>query len=72
MMYARAVAAAKRKKSPGGRPPRTGKAASAQFNIRLTGDELERWTEAAARQGISLSELVRESVELAIARGASR
>lgn len=59
------------RKKPG-RPPRSRKAASARFELRLTGDELKRWTALAEKQGISLSELVRESVEMAIARGSSR
>jgi predicted HicB family RNase H-like nuclease len=55
-----------------GRPPRAKRAASARFELRLTGDELRRWSALAERQGISLAELVRESVEAAIARGSSR
>ena len=34
--------------------------------------EAGRWTALAEKQGISLAELVRESVEAAIARGSSR
>ncbi len=60
------------KKPKMGRPARAGKVASARFEIRLTGPELERWTKAAERRGLSLSELVRESVETSIARGSTR
>lgn len=64
---------AQEKKRSAGRPPRTGnKVAEARFEIRLTGDELTRWTKAAEKQGITLAQLVRESVELAIARGSTR
>ena len=55
-----------------GRPPRAKRAASARFELRLTGDEVKRWNALADKQGISLSELVREAVELAVARGSTR
>lgn len=55
-----------------GRPARAGKMADARFGIRLTGPELERWQAAADKQGLSLAELVRESVETCIARGSTR
>lgn len=48
------------------------KARSARFELRLTGEELKRWTALADKQGISLAELVREAVATAIARGSSR
>lgn len=63
---------AKEKKRKPGRPARAGKVASARFEIRLTGAELETWTAAAEKQGLTLAQLVRESVELAIARGSTR
>lgn len=63
---------AKEKKRGPGRPPRAGKAAEARFEIRLTGDDLRKWTAFADKQGITLAELVREGVELAMARGSTR
>lgn len=42
------------------------------FSITLTGLELIRWHELARRRGISLEQLVRESVELAWVRGSTR
>lgn len=54
-----------------GRPPRaTG--AAARIEIRLTEPERATWQAAADREALSLSELVRASVELAIARGGTR
>jgi predicted HicB family RNase H-like nuclease len=55
-----------------GRPPRSKKASDIRFEIRLTGKERDRWQAAADRQGLTLAELVRESVETCIARGSSR
>lgn len=40
--------------------------------VRISGQLLARATELAARQQISLEQLVREALELAIARGSSR
>lgn len=54
-----------------GRPPRADGAA-ARLEIRLTEPERVRWQGAADRESLSLSELVRASVELAIARGGTR
>ena len=42
------------------------------FTVTLDGVDLIRWHALAQQQGISLEQLVRESVELAIARGSSR
>ncbi len=55
-----------------GRPPRAKSAAEVRFEIRLTGKERDRWQVAADKQGLTLAELVRESVETCIARGSSR
>ncbi len=62
----------KEKRRGPGRPARTGKVADARFEIRLTGTELKSWTAAAEKQGLTLAVFVRESVELAIARGSTR
>lgn len=45
---------------------------SVTFTIALTGVELVRWHELARKQGLSLERLVKESVELAWARGSTR
>lgn len=42
------------------------------FSITLSGADLVRWHALAKRQGITLEQLVKESVEMAIARQASR
>ncbi len=55
-----------------GRPPRSGKTAAEIVKLRATGDERARWLEAAQRQGLSLSQWLREAAELAWVRGASR
>ena len=55
-----------------GRPPRAGKAASLRFELRLTPAEVKRWQTLADRQGISLSEAVREAMDAAVARGSTR
>jgi hypothetical protein len=51
---------------------RLGQVIAARIHIKLTGDDYERWREAADRQALTLEQLVRESVELAIARGSTR
>lgn len=55
-----------------GRPPRAGKVSSARLEIRLTGVEYERWSTAAERQNLTLSDWVREACELAWVRGSTR
>lgn len=50
------------------RPKRT----RTRFTIELTDADLVRWHALAQKQGITFEQLVRESVELAIARGSSR
>jgi hypothetical protein len=45
---------------------------AARLEIMLTGDDFERWRDAADRQSLTLEQLVRESVELAMARGSTR
>lgn len=60
-----------KRKKPGAKP-RAGVVASVRLEVRLTAAERDRWQRLADRQGIPLSELVRESVEMAVARGASR
>ena len=51
---------------------RMGRVIAARLEIRLTGDDYRRWKAAADRQHLGLEQLVRESVELAIARGSTR
>ncbi len=60
------------KPRPAGRPPRAKSAALIRFEIRLTSKERDRWQAAANKQGLTLAELVRESVETCIARRATR
>lgn len=55
-----------------GRPPLGDKARSATYLLKLTPDERATWQALADKQGITLAQLVRESVELSIVRGASR
>lgn len=55
-----------------GRPPRAAKSSTVRVELRLTVDERKRWVALAERQGITIAELVRESVETSIARGSSR
>ncbi len=55
-----------------GRPSLGSAARTSRFEIRLTGDDVTRWTAAATKQGVTLAELVRESVETCIARGSTR
>lgn len=53
--------------------PRSRLAASTvTFNVTIDGVDLIAWHRLAKAQGITLEQLVRESVELAIARGSSR
>lgn len=54
-----------------GRPPRADGEAT-RLEIRLTEPERVRWQSAADRESLSMSGLVRASVELAIARGGTR
>lgn len=42
------------------------------LRIRLTDPDRQRWLVAAEQQRIPLEQLVREAVELAIARGSTR
>lgn len=63
---------ATRKRNRAGRPPRAGKTAAEIVKLRATDDERARWQQAAQRQGLSLSQWLREAAELAWARGASR
>lgn len=60
------------KPRPVGRPRRTKHVSEVRFEIRLTGKERDRWQTAADKQGLTLAELVRESVETCIARGSTR
>lgn len=60
------------KKPKLGRPPRAAKRSAARFEVRLTGAELKEWQALADKQGITLAQLVREAVDMAIARGSSR
>ena len=61
-----------KKSNRAGRPPRASKASTEIVKLRVTGDERARWQQAAQRQGLSLSQWLREAAELAWARGASR
>lgn len=54
-----------------GRRPERGETASETIKLRLTPEERARWQALADQQDITLAELVREAVEMAIARGAS-
>ena len=58
------------KPRPVGRPP-LGKS-TARLELRIASTDLKTWQAAATRQGSTLSEFVREAVEMAIARGSSR
>jgi len=58
-------------KTPGPKP-RAGTTASRVVKLRATDDEIVRWQKLADKQGLTLSQLVRESLEMAVARGASR
>lgn len=53
-----------------GRPPlgRT----TVRINLKLSGADHKKWQALADRQGISLSEAIREAMELAVARGSTR
>ncbi len=42
------------------------------FTITINGAELIRWHNLAQKQGVSLEQLVKESVELAWVRGSTR
>lgn len=59
-------------KREGAGRPRAHNPRSVTFKVRLTGEEVSRWQVAADRQGITLADLVRESVETCIARGSTR
>lgn len=60
------------KKLKPGRQSRTGAAANERITFRATKPEVKRWQEAAAREGLSISDWLRAAAELAIARGATR
>ena len=60
------------KKSNVGRPSLGAAARHRSVLVRLTEAEHGVWRSLADQQGITVSELVRESVEMAVARGASR
>jgi hypothetical protein len=47
--------------------PRGGGAATIQLSVRVTADERTSWSTAAAREGLSVSEWLRQAAELAIA-----
>jgi hypothetical protein len=60
------------KKPKRGRPS-LGKAARTHvLSIKISQTERKTWDALAEKQGITLGQLVRESVEMAVARGASR
>lgn len=71
LSYRRAMAQAKKKRGPG-RPPLGKRARTARFEIRLTGDDLDRYQAAAAREGLTLSAWWQAAAELALARGSTR
>lgn len=54
-----------------GRPRRTDEE-TITLGLRLTRSERERWRKFALEQSIKLNQMVRESVETAIARGSTR
>ena len=45
-----------------GQPARAGKPSDRMFQMRVTDDELVRWREAAAAEGLTLSEYVRRAI----------
>lgn len=53
-------------------PRRTRPSTKIRISIDLTGLDLERCRELAERQSMTLTQVVRESIELAIARGSTR
>lgn len=62
-------------KSPpkrGGRPSLSGKGVAARIEIKLAPDVRDRVAALAGRQGVTISEFVREAIDLAIARGSTR
>jgi hypothetical protein len=58
------------KRNPG--RPRLGRSATARVELKIPEADRKRWLVAADKRGLTLSELVRESVETCIARGSSR
>jgi hypothetical protein len=60
-----------KKRGPG--RPKLGKAARTHvLSIKISADERKAWDALAEKQGITIGALIRESVEMAIARGSSR
>lgn len=57
---------------PQPRPRRRRRDNTTKFTITLDGADLIRWHALAKKQGIDFETLVKESVEMAIARGSSR
>ena len=64
--------AARPKKPRRGRPPLGDDGLSRVVSLKLSNNLHAAWQAAATRCGMTLSEYVRESVEMAIARGSSR
>lgn len=63
----------KRKPKPRvGRPSKGDAGLSRVFSIKISEDIRATWQAAAEREGLTLSEFVRASVELALARGSTR
>lgn len=58
------------KKSHLGRPP-LGKC-TVRVNLKVDEKDRDRWHAAALKQGLTLSEWLREAAELAVARGSTR
>lgn len=67
------MTAPRKRKSAGGRPSLSGRGPARRVEIKLAPADHKRWQAAASEMGVdSVSQLVRESVETAIARGSTR
>lgn len=64
------MAAQKTKTNPlgAGRPPRAGKPTTQRLSMRLTDDELDAYTAAAAEAGIAVVEWIRRACAAALPR----
>jgi uncharacterized protein (DUF1778 family) len=60
------------KERPAHRPPRAGVTASERIEIRATPEVAKRLRDEAERMGLTLTQLLLEGADLAIARGSTR
>lgn len=60
------------KKPKAGRPSLSGKGYAVAVLVKVAPTTRDQWQAFAAGQNLTVSEMVRESVELAIARGSTR